>query len=170
MKTILLLLIGYLFLMFFVTRLVVPNLTFWKSKLPEKISSNIMKEIKKLKKFSKNERDFLEKAFESVGKRYSHSFAGSIIRCDKAFKTDLEIVWNEKGQYQTCNVRNYLLRVMLVKSGYFKDGEIKPKAAFMNFSLHQYLLVKVDGKWTRADPWAYNLGIKLGQKTPLFMM
>lgn len=170
MKTIFLLLIGYFFIMFFVTRLVVPNLTFWKSKFPEKIPPNVMKEIQKLKKSSKNRKDFLEKAFESVGKRYSHSFAGSIIRCDKAFRTDLEKIWNEKGQYQTCNVRNHLLRVILVKSGYFKDDEIKPRAAFMNFSLHQYLLVKIDGKWTRADPWAYNLGIKLGQKTPWFMI
>src|SRR3989344_4199783 len=95
MKTIFLIIAVYFFIMFFVTRLVVPNITFWKSKFPEKIPPNIMKEIQKLKKSSKNRKDFLEKAFESVGKRYSHSIAGSIIRCDKAFKTDLGRIWNE---------------------------------------------------------------------------
>ena len=111
----------------------------------------------------------LQKAFELVGKRYKFQMAGSVFQPITAFKTDIARIWDEKGEHQTCNVQNYLLRFILVKSGFFKEEEIKLKTRFINFSIHQNMQVKLNGKWIPVDPWAMQKGIKIGQQTPWFI-
>ena len=60
-----------------------------------------------------------------------------------------------------CTNLNYVLRVLLLKSGKFSEEDIKLKYTWINLSPHQYLKVNVGGRWVNADPWAGTKGMEL---------
>ncbi|MEI6597138.1 MAG: hypothetical protein WCL13_02910, partial [bacterium] len=58
---------------------------------------------------------------------------------------------------------NYVMKTLLIKSDFFKDGDIRLKwTKIWYFSPHQYLQVNIDNKWINIDIWAYAYGIKFG--------
>ena len=63
-----------------------------------------------------------------------------------------------------CTQQNYVLRLLLVKSGKFKDSEIRIKWTLVAYiSPHQYLQVKVGkGNWVNVDMWGSSKGVPFG--------
>jgi hypothetical protein len=69
----------------------------------------------------------------------------------KLFKKDLAEIWNTKG-FVYCTSINFIVYVLLANSKYFNVQDIKVRHVFLNFVPHQYLQVKVGGKWVDVDP------------------
>ena len=138
----------------------IPNL-FWKAKIPDDIPKSMQKIVDDLKK-SKNREECVKKAYDIMSKRYT----GSRIyeKFFDLFITDISKIWNNKGGSHCTNL-NFLLRTLLVKSGFFKDDGIKLRLTFVYIiSIHQYLKIKLsDNESIDIDPWGTSHGIRFGQ-------
>jgi hypothetical protein len=56
----------------------------------------------------------------------------------------------------------------LTKSGFFNDTDIRKRHNFLNFVLHQYLEVKIDGQWLAVEVGEASRGLKIGQHQKFF--
>ncbi|MFH1637627.1 MAG: hypothetical protein ABIB71_04360 [Candidatus Woesearchaeota archaeon] len=160
--------LAYVFIMFILSRLIIPRLGLRKVKLPAKIPKSMEEEIKRLKKKSGNKEDFLKNAYSYLARKFPGKKLGGIIHFNMLFWKDIEKLWNTKG-YLPCHASTHIMRIFLVRSGFFNDKDIKVKHAFIDFAMHQYLKVKVRGKWISVDVWAGHLGIPLGKHAWLFI-
>jgi hypothetical protein len=139
----------------------IPNL-FYKGPLPKSIPKDMQKVINELKK-SKNQMDCLKKAYKIVESKYNKTRFLVYILFWRAFWTDMDKIWNHKG-YVQCNIASYLLRTLLVKSGWFKDDDIEIKHTLVWYiSFHQYFKIKVGKEIINVDVHAAPFGVKLGE-------
>ena len=117
----------------------------------------------KLKKQSGGDREkFLRLVYDELPKKYKSYRMRTYLLFWKAFDYDLEAIWSRTG-FLHCNLMNHVLRVALVKSGLFKDREIKLKHTHIWYcSIHQYLRVRVAPRhFVDVDVWGawYDKGI-----------
>jgi len=78
------------------------------------------------------------------------------------WKTDVDFLWNLKG-HMHCQSLNYLIRILLIKSGKFKDSDITFKLTNTYYlTIHQYMIVEVGKKNIFVDPWYYRYGLEFG--------
>ncbi len=155
----------YIFLVFFASRFTVRHLGFAKSRLPERLPKAMEEKIKELKKKSKNKKEFFLKSYDFLAKRYQGA-KGKTYPCFHMLYYGVEKVWSQKG-FQHCTQQNFMLRVFLVKSGFFKDEEIRLRHTVYIINIHQYMQVFLDGKWVDIDLWANFLGIKIAEHAGL---
>lgn len=151
----------YFILVFFVSRLVVPHMGYRKDPLPAETPEEMEKEIEKLKKKSKTKIDFLENTYNFLTRRYTGAKIKTVMCFDYLFK-DVNWIWRHHG-FQHCTNQNLMMRVFLVRSGFFKDEDIMIRHTFFDFDIHQYLSVNLNGKWIDIDLWGKFLGIKMGE-------
>ena len=139
----------------------IPNL-FWKAKIPKKLPKGMQDVVDKLKK-SKNKEDCLRKAYDILSKKYRGCRFYTYRKFFDLFITDLDKLWAKNGCLH-CTHCCYLVRVLLVESGFFKDRDIKLKWAFVWYvSPHRYLNVKIrENKSVNIDLWGKAYGIKFG--------
>jgi hypothetical protein len=69
------------------------------------------------------------------------------------FRCNLEQIWQNTG-YAHCTTINLITFILLAKSRYFQEKDIKIRYSFFNLVQHQYLKVNVDGNWIDLDPSA----------------
>ncbi|MBN1792067.1 hypothetical protein JW826_00045 [Candidatus Woesearchaeota archaeon] len=148
----------------------IPNL-FSKLPIPGKIPAGLERAVRDLKRKNRTKESFLRATFDFLRQKYTLSRMKVILEFPELFKTDLEYLWRRTGHLHCTNV-NYLLRVMLVKSGLFKDSDIKPMNTNTWFVMpHQYLRVDVTDKNAKAggarkeidvDISTYDFGIPYG--------
>ena len=155
--------LSYFVVVWIVIRLLVPHLGFNKSPLPEFLPQDFSAVIKQIDEESSDNFDFLQKVYEFVTSRYKGDRFKTVTNFWVAFEEPI----NHKRGFMPCTGQNYLTRLMLVKSGRFKDADIEIKVFPLNFFIHQYLRVRVDGRWVDVDPWSSFLGLSLGQKISL---
>ena len=153
--------IAYLLCIWVGLRLVVPHLGFRKEPLPETIPQNFEARIKKIGQESQDNFDFLKRAYAFVTTTYT----GGRIRTITNFWVAFEDPVNHAPGFLPCNAQNYLLRLILVKSGRFQDSDIEVRTIPLNIFIHQYLRVQVDGRTIDVDPWSSFLGIPIGKKS-----
>jgi hypothetical protein len=158
--------VWYLIIVFFLSRLFVPHLGFGRARLPDKLPPEMRRAIRKLKKRASSRHDFVVKAYRLITGRYFGSRMKMITCVDYLFR-NLNWVWVHPG-FMPCPQQNFVLRLFLVKSGLFKEEEIKVRHNFFDFDLHQYLSVYVDGSWINLDPWSKFLGKQLGEHAVWF--
>tara|TARA_Y100000310_G_scaffold148238_1_gene147486 strand:- start:727 stop:1170 length:444 start_codon:yes stop_codon:yes gene_type:complete len=139
----------------------IPNL-FSKLRIPKKLPKGMQKAVEKLRK-SKNKEDCLRKAYNILTKKYRGYHFRTYIRFFELFITDANKLWNKSG-FLHCTNMNYLMRILLVKSGFFKENDITPKLTLIWYkSIHQYLNIKINrNKSINVDPWGKVYGIKFG--------
>ncbi|NLC31349.1 MAG: hypothetical protein GX765_04845 [Candidatus Moranbacteria bacterium] len=79
------------------------------------------------------------------------------------FKKDVCFLWNQDGFLHCTNI-NYLARILLIESGFFKEEDIVLKWTLVWYiSPHQYLRVKmIDDEFINVDIWAKNYKIEFG--------
>jgi hypothetical protein len=139
----------------------IPN---WDRKrpIPKRLPEGMIDALKILKD-SKDKLDCLKHAFEIISGRYRGGRLKTYFALPALYETDIEKLWNTKG-FLHCTHQNYLLRLLLVKSGFFKDDDvILEKTLTYHFSPHQYLRVRIyDSIWICVDPWASHFGIRTG--------
>jgi hypothetical protein len=140
----------------------IPNLF---SKIP--IPKNIPKELeRKIREFSRgrSKEEFLKRSFFYLASRYPGSRVNFVLKFGRLFEKDIFVIWNYRD-YVHCTTMNYLFRIMLVKSGLFKDDDIQFKLTNSWYiMIHQYLDIRLPGnKHVTLDPWNYPFGIDYGK-------
>lgn len=104
----------------------------------------------------------LERAYQILAGKYHGDLLKTYTRFWLIFERDLDKLWNRSGFMHCANV-NYLLRTLLVKSGFFVEADIRLRWTLVwYFSPHQYLQAKIGDKWINVDIWGGHYGIKLG--------
>jgi hypothetical protein len=158
--------IFYFFVVFVLPRLVVPHLGYLPEKIPKRIPAEIEEKINELKAKSSSAEEFLKLAYDYLGTKYRSRRFGTILRFGHLFKS-IDEIWQTKG-FLPCTINNYLLRIFLVRSGWFKKRDIRRQHVFFNFIIHQYLRVRVSGRWLDVDVSEKQRGVPLGKHIKFF--
>ncbi len=125
------------------------------------LPAGIAEMIAVLKK-SADKESCLKAAYGIMTSKYRGYRMETYVRFLDIFRRDLDKIWNEKG-FIHCTTMNSLMKILLTKSGFFNDDEIKTKwTAIWYISPHQYLGVKLNGRWVNVDIWGHAFGIGLG--------
>ena len=140
----------------------IPNLCS-KNKIPKIIPKQLDEKIKKFSK-SKDKEIFLEQSFYYITKNWGGSRYNLIYKFSRLFTTNIRKILQQNG-YMHCTTMNFLLRIMAVKSGLFRDEDIKIKLTNSWYIVpHQYLKFKISPtKYITLDPWNYQFGIDYGK-------
>ncbi|MBW2991376.1 hypothetical protein KY348_06780 [Candidatus Woesearchaeota archaeon] len=132
-------------------------------KIPGKLPKDMQIIVNKLKK-SRNKEDCLRKAYDILSKKNRGHRLKTYTCLPELFVCNVNKLWKKKG-FMHCTNINYLLRILLVKSGFFKEKDIKSKWTLVwYFSPHQYLKIRLNkNKFVYVDIWAKPYGIKFGE-------
>lgn len=113
-------------------------------------------------KAARSKEGALERAFSLIVKRYKGYRFRTYMYFWKAFEHDPNKLWERRG-FMHCTHQNFLLRTLLVKSGWFSEDEIGVGyTRVWHVSPHQYLKIRINGKTIAADPWNSRFGVPLG--------
>ena len=135
---------------------------FAKTKLPESLSDEMQAIVDDLKK-SSNKEECLRHAYEILDKKYRGWRVKTWARVWEVFEKDAEKMWAMEG-FLHCTNMNYLLRILLVGSGFFKDEDIcLVWTQIWYVSPHQYMKVRIVGRWVNIDIWAHAYGTQFGR-------
>jgi hypothetical protein len=142
---------------------------FYKEPIPKIRNKGLAAAINKLSK-QKDNKYAVEQALEILAKKYKSKRFSTYIFFYKIFENNPNKLWTRTG-FMHCNQQNFLLRLLLVKSGKVEDSEIKFGYSMIWYmSLHQYLKIKVGDIYLAADPWNYSRGAALGKYASGFGM
>ncbi len=166
MDIIIYLIATYIFVFFVLSRLVIPHLGFKEEKVPEIIPASLLEKISEIKNQAKTQEQFLNLTYDYLGSKFRTGRFNTIIKFNYLFKS-VEQAWRLEG-FMPCTISNYIFKAFLVKSGWFKDSDIKRRHVFFNFILHQYLIVKLGDKWLDVDVGEKQRGLPLGQPLRYF--
>ena len=134
---------------------------FSKTPIPGVLPDEMQKIINEIKK-SLNKEECLKKVYEILIAKYQGCRIKTYTKLFDAFKRDIATLWSKNG-FLHCTHINYVMKVLLIKSDFFKKEDIRLKwTQIWYISPHQYLQVKIDDKWINVDVWAYAYGIKFG--------
>jgi hypothetical protein len=135
---------------------------FSKAKIPLNLPEDMNKVILKLKK-SKNKRECLQNAYSILTRKYIGNRIKTYTCIFDLFYSNLYKIWSKSG-FLHCNKINYLLRILLIKSGFFKESDIELKWTLLWYiSPHQYLRIKIDDSHKiNVDVWGKAYKIKFG--------
>ncbi len=133
-----------------------------KEPIPEITDKSLQKEIE-LVKAARTKNEAIEQAMDSVTKKFKSGRFLTYALFWKTWETNPNKLWRRDG-FMHCTQENFLVRVILVKSGWVKDEEISYGYGMVWYiSPHQYLKIDLDGnKKTALDPWNYYYGAKIG--------
>ncbi|MCG2694716.1 hypothetical protein L6261_01375 [Candidatus Parcubacteria bacterium] len=135
---------------------------FKKQSIPNEIPMELMDKIIEFSVCG-NKDEFLRKSFFYIVKKWGGSRIGFFTRFFDVFNNNFNKIFKKTG-YLHCTTMNYILRVMAVKSGLFRDTDIELKLTNTWFVIpHQYLKVKLnENSFVCLDPWNYQFGIDYG--------
>jgi len=141
--------------------MVIPNLLY-KTKLPKDLPEELEVVVSEVKK-TNSKREALRKAHKIVTSKYHGDVIPTYTKFHRLFGWDAKSIWKEHG-YLHCTKQNYLLRLLLVKSEWFEESDVKQKKMLLcGLSPHQYLQIKVDGAWVDVDCWADVYKVPIGK-------
>lgn len=139
----------------------IPNF-FIKAKVPEKLPKEIEEFIHKLKK-SKNKKQCIKKAYLFLSKRYRGYKLETYTKWYMIFDSNINKIWSNPG-FLHCTTLNYLIRILLIKSNFFKEEDIKLKWTMIKYiSPHQYLEIRISkNEVINVDLWGKSYRIPFG--------
>ena len=150
--------LGYFFLMFFVSRLVVPFMGFGKYLPPINLPTEISDVIRKLENSSADQKTYLETVYNLILDKtlhqWHHTRFQAAFKFPRAFVKNLEEIWQTQN-FIYCTAINYLIVVMLVNSKFFQANDVRIRHVFVNFFIHQYLTAS--SRWRRCCNCRYLL-------------
>ena len=145
----------YLFLVFFMTRRIVPFMSFKGFERPMQVPEEIKNTISELENRSQEPIAYLQAVYDLVLDKTLHQWHHTRFKAGtqfpRAFVKDLNEIWQTRD-FLYCTGINYLVYVMLTSSRFFKHSDIRVRYVFVNFFIHQYLQVRVGKNWTDVDP------------------
>ena len=131
--------------------------------MPEELQGSIEAQIRLISGIDSKE-DTLRNAYDTISNRYVGGRLETFTRLHDLFSESVQDIWNRTG-FLHCTNQNYLLALILVKSGRFRAEDVQPKWTMIWYcSPHQYLRVRVgNDHWVDVDPWARHYGISFGE-------
>jgi len=138
---------------------ITPN--YFRRYIPKINDKGVQKVLNRLKKIKDKEK-FVRAVFDFVLENSYYQRFWIIIYAHRVPLKNIKKIVETKG-YLPCNVQNLFIETLLVRSGKFKQEEIKHEYDLINFILHQYLVINVNGKRIELDPWGYRLGKQYGR-------
>lgn len=146
-------------------RLIVPYYGFGEEPpVPAEIPHYLQQEIKILNNMSASDEEYVRNVYDYI----IHKFHGGRFKTLWFWHRAFDNLFTYKNGYLPCTKQNALLKIMLVKSGRFFEKDIKTQDVFLNFFIHQYLRVHLQGKWIAVDPAAHTMGIPFGKRAFIF--
>lgn len=135
-----------------------------RHKHPDKLPLFLQKLNKEFAEKAKNDEEFLRFWMDLLDEHFDAGHLVQFLYPARWFETDLEKIWNDNKRPQLCTIYNYLLESILLNSGLFTREQLSHRTVFLNFSMHQYLQVRLkDGKKLELDLWAYDMGLPFGR-------
>jgi len=156
----------YIALVFGLSRLIIPYMRSGAAGLPEVLPDSLASAIQTLTHQVKTKEEFLALTYNYIGAKYRSERFNTVFKFSYLF-LPLEKVWEMSG-YMPCTQTNFLLSIFLVKSGFFKEEEIKKSHVPVNFVPHQYLIVRLDDKWVSVDVGEKQRGMPIGKHLKYF--
>jgi len=138
----------------------IPNL-FSKMLLPHNIPPTMKVVVRSLQR-CKSKKECLAKAYAIITEKNHGSSYKTYLLLHRVFQTNIDELWKQRG-FMHCTTMNYLLRVLLVKSGHFNDDDITLGRTHVWGSIHQYLIVRIGKTFINIDPWSRTYGVVFGQ-------
>ncbi|MEF3692177.1 MAG: hypothetical protein V3574_03955 [Candidatus Moraniibacteriota bacterium] len=122
----------------------------------------MMRVVEDLKK-SSNKEECLKRVYDLLSDKYQGVRVKTYLKFPTVFKKDVNFFWNQGG-FLHCTNMNYLARVFLVGSGFFREEDVILRWTLIWYiSPHQYLRIKIaKDKFINVDIWAKDFGIKFG--------
>lgn len=132
------------------------------STIPDNLPTDMFNLINQLKK-SKSKRDCLKKTYSALTSKYRGYAFKTYFRFFDIFTSDTNKLWAKSG-FLHCSKLNFLMRILLVKSGHFQNEDIKTKWTLVWYlSPHQYLQIRLnDNEYINIDMWGKAYGIPFG--------
>lgn len=133
-----------------------------KTKIPVELPKEMQDLALELSK-SKNQDQCLKKAYDFLTKKYRGYKFKTYTKFFDVFINSVDTLWGKNG-FLHCHNLNYLLRILLVASGFFENKDIHNKWTLVWYiSPHQYLTVNLkNGKTINIDLWAHAYNIPFG--------
>ena len=105
----------------------------------------------------------MRKTYSVLTKKYRGGRIKTYTRFFELFGFDAEKIWKKKG-FLHCTNLNKLMRLLLARSGWFKEGDIRKKWTLIWYlSPHQYLRIRVGrDALVNIDLWGKPYGIQYG--------
>ena len=153
------LLLFYFFLIFTIAPRVVP---FMRKKPIGRVPREVDEVVKRLERRSKTPHDYIRECADHILSDKHCARIKAFFIFPRALERNLSVLFKRRG-FLHCNHLNQLMRVMLARSKFFSDDDIRIRTVFLNFFVHQYLQVRVAGQWYDVDLGADHFGIPLGK-------
>ena len=136
---------------------------FFNFGFPQEIPKDMEKVINHVKKF-KSKRQAIEYVWKYIGEKY-HPYCGftTYTRFYELLSTDMTTLWDSERTH--CTKLNYLIRIILIKSGHFKESDFKINWTLVWwFSPHQFMKIKLSkNNYIIVDGWGYSHRIRLNE-------
>lgn len=162
----------YFFIVFVVLRLVVPFMGFGKYEPQTFVTDEIKNQIVELENLSHDQLSYLQAVYnfilEKNRKQWKHTRGQAAIRLPRLFVKDLTEIW-QTTDFVYCTAINFVIYSLLINSIFFQIEDIRAQHVFVNMVIHQYLQVRVNGKWIDIDPAGTGIrGKPLGYHLSIF--
>jgi hypothetical protein len=145
----------YFFLVFVLLRLVAPFYGFRQYAPPTDLPPKVREAILGLENKSHDQMSYLQAVYDFVTDKtinqWKHTRFKSATNFSRGFINDLEEIWESEG-FVYCTAINFVAYTLIANSKFFKVEDVKVRHVFLNFITHQYLQVRVGGKWMDFDP------------------
>jgi hypothetical protein len=135
---------------------------FHKRQVPDNLPAAMEDAVANLKE-CKNQEDCLSIAYSLLTKKYFGARIKTYTHFFDLFIDDPNTLWQKNG-FLHCTNSNHLLRILLLKSGFFRDEDISTLWTLIWYiSPHQYLSIKMqDGRTINIDMWSKTYGVAFG--------
>ncbi|MFH1326908.1 MAG: hypothetical protein ABIH59_02165 [archaeon] len=150
LKIILSVILVWFFLVTVVANLIIPNQRF-QTKIMK--TQKIKKQAKKLK--GKTKKQTLDKIWKFVTNKYvGEPEKFKLLIIPRLFRINIDKLLDEKNYFAACHIQNKIIETLLINSGDFKKQDIKRRYyVTIWLTIHQYLVVKVEGIHYKVDPF-----------------
>jgi hypothetical protein len=130
--------------------------------IPTRLPASLSDEIAALQQLS-SQQAVLQKSYDVLTSKYRGYRLKTITRLWELFMVDVDALWARHG-FLHCTSSNYLLKILLVKSGKFSESDITFRWTLIYYwSPHQYVRVRIGEEWTDIDLWGKAYGIPFGK-------
>lgn len=134
-----------------------------KKHIPDSLPKGMQELVEKLKQ-SKDKQECLMNAYKELSRKYRGYRLKVVYRFFELFMSDLNRIWKKDG-FLHCVTFNYLLMIVLVKSGFFNLKDISLKwSRYCYLTPHQYLQIRLDNDQAiNIDLWGKAYGVDYGR-------
>ena len=135
----------------------------FKKSVPEKIPESMQLAVRDVSQ-SSSKQEAVARAYDIVTNKFRGYRLLTYLMVPELFTNTLDKVWAKGGRVH-CTVLNYLIRILLVKSGHFKDEDISQRWTLVYYiSPHQYLRVHIsEDEYINVDAWGRHFGVPFGE-------